>query len=292
MSVIVTGAAGHLGRLVAAELLERLPPEELIFVTRRPDALRELRERGADIRYGDFDEPSSLPAAFAGGRRMLMIPADVSGHRVRQHRAALDAAAAAGVRQVVFTSIVNPVVSHPIGALAWELGRTESLLERSGLEWTVLRFTTFAELVIPNAATAIQNKQLVTNNGKGRVVPVSRRDCAAAAAVALTTDGHGYKTYDITGPEALSAQDLASLYEELSGRPVKLVQMSDAMLTSILLGVGTPAPAVWSITAFGRAARLGYFDVRDPAFEALTGRPAVALRDVLAGYRADLLGVG
>ena len=63
MSVIVTGAAGHLGRLVAAELLERLPPEELIFVTRRPDALRELRERGADVRYGDFDEPRSLPAA-------------------------------------------------------------------------------------------------------------------------------------------------------------------------------------------------------------------------------------
>jgi NAD(P)H dehydrogenase (quinone) len=292
MSVIVTGAAGHLGRLVAAELLERLPPEELIFVTRRPDALRELRERGADIRYGDFDEPRSLPAAFAGGRRMLLIPADVSGRRVRQHRGALDAAAAAGVRQVVFTSIVNPVMSHPIGALAWELGRTERLLERSGFEWTVLRFTTFAELVIPNAATSIQNKQLVTNNGEGRVVPVSRRDCAAAAAVTLTTDGHAYKTYDITGPEALSARDLAALYEELSGRPVKLVQMGDAMLTSVLLGVGTPAPAAWSITAFGRAARLGYFDVRDPAFETLAGRPPATLRKVLAGYRADLLGVG
>src|ERR1700760_197150 len=100
MSVIVTGAAGHLGRLVAAELLERLPPEELIFVTRRPHALRELREGGAGVRYGDCDVPRSLPAAFAGGRRMLLIPADISGHRVRQHRSALDAAAAAGARPV------------------------------------------------------------------------------------------------------------------------------------------------------------------------------------------------
>jgi NAD(P)H dehydrogenase (quinone) len=223
---------------------------------------------------------------------MLLIPSDVSGRRVRQHRAALDAAEAAGVRQVVFTSLVNPVASNPIGALAWELGSTEGILERSGFAWTVLRFANFAEMVIPHAATAIQNKQLVTNNGEGRIVPISRGDCAAAAAVTLTTDGHDYKTYDITGPEALTARELAALYGELSGRPVKLVQMGDAMLTSVLLGVGTPAPVTWSITAFGRAVRLGYFDVCDPAFAALTGRPAVTMRDVLTDYRADLLGVG
>jgi NAD(P)H dehydrogenase (quinone) len=291
MSVIVTGAAGHLGRLVAEQLLQRLPPEQLVLVTRRPEALRELSARGVDVRHGDFDDPDSLPRAFAGGDRMLLISTDAVGRRIRQHRAAIDAAAAAGVGRVVFTSIVNPVAGNPIGPNAWEQGRTEAMLERSRLAWTVLRFASFAELVLPPAATAVQNRQLVTNNGRGRIVPVSRRDCAEAAAVTLTTDGHVRRTYDITGPEALTAADLAALYSELSGQPVKVVQMSDAMLTWVLAGIGTSMPMALSITAFGQAVRLGFFDVIDPAFEHLTGHPPVSLRDVLVAHRADLLAV-
>ena len=128
MSVIVTGAAGHIGRLVAEQLLTRLPSEKLVLVTRRPEALREFAARGVDVRYGDFDDAASLPGAFAGGDRMLLISTDAVGRRVRQHRAAIDAAATAGVRHVVFTSIVNPVPWNPNGAHAWEVGRTESLL--------------------------------------------------------------------------------------------------------------------------------------------------------------------
>ena len=292
MSLIVTGAAGHLGRLVTEQLLERVPPGDLVLVTRRPDALRELRARGVDVRYGDFDEPASLRDAFAGGRRMLLISTDAVGRRLLQHRAAIDAAAAAGVRHVVFTSIVSPVASNPTGAIAWEPGRTETMLHRSGLDWTVLRFGSFAEIQLPPAATAVQNGRLILNFGAGRIVPISRRDCAAAAAVALTTDGHAGATYEITGSEALSQRELARLYAELSGRSVRLVRVSDAMLTAILVGIGTPARSAWDIVAFGRAVRRGYFDVVDPAFERLTGRRPVALREVLVAQRADLLAVG
>jgi NAD(P)H dehydrogenase (quinone) len=292
MSVIVTGAAGHLGRLVAENLLERLAPEELVLVTRRPEALRELRARGADVRYGDFDDPASLPDAFAGGRRLLLISTDAIGRRVPQHRAAIDAAAAAGIGHVVFTSIVNPVLANPTGAHAREPGRTEAMLHGSGLAWTVLRFGSFAELVLPPAATAVQNGRLITNNGRGRIVPVSRRDCAEAAAVTLTTDGHAGKTYEITGPEPLSPSDLAELYADLSGQPVKVLQLNDAMLSLVLVGIGTPMPIARDITAFGRAVRQGYFDVVDPTFERLTGRPPATLRDVLVAHRADLLAVG
>jgi NAD(P)H dehydrogenase (quinone) len=291
MSVIVTGAAGHLGRLVAAQLLERLAPEQLILVTRTPEALRELRARGADVRYGDFDDPAALSDAFAGGHRMLLISTDAVGRRVSQHRAAIDAAAEAGVRHVVFTSIVNPVAGNPIGANAREPGKTEAMLHRSGLAWTVLRFGSFAELVLPPAATAVQNGQLITNNGGGRLVPISRRDCAEAAAITLTTDGHTGETYEITGPEALSASDLAELYADLSGKPVRLLRLSDSMLTWVLLGIGTPMPIARGITAFGRAVRQGYFDLVDPAFERLAGRPPVSLRNVLIAHRADLLAV-
>src|SRR3981081_364699 len=92
MSVIVTGAAGHIGRLVAEQLLERIAPKNLVLVTRRPEALREWNARGAEVRYGDFDDPASLRDAFAGGRRMLLISTDALGRRIRQHRAAIDAA--------------------------------------------------------------------------------------------------------------------------------------------------------------------------------------------------------
>jgi NAD(P)H dehydrogenase (quinone) len=289
LSVIVTGASGHLGRLVAEQLLARLAPERLVLVTRRPEALRELRARGVDVRYGDFDDRASLRDAFAGGRRMLLISTDAVGQRVRQHRVAIEAAAAAGVGHVVFTSIVNPVAANPVGANAWEQGKTEVMLHRSGLAWTVLRFGSFAELQLPPAATAVKNGRQILNFGDGRIVPISRRDCAEAAAITLTTDGHAGATYDITGPEALTQTDLAELYADLSGQPVKVVRLGDAMLTSVLLAIGTPTSIAVGIVAFGRAVRQGYFDVLDPAFERLTGRPPVTLRDVLIAHRADLL---
>jgi NAD(P)H dehydrogenase (quinone) len=250
-----------------------------------------LAARGADVRYGNFDDPASLPGAFAGGSRLLVISTDDMGQRVRQHDVAIDAAAAAGVGHVVFTSHVHPLAATPLGAIEREPSETEKRLERSGLAWTVLRFGSFAELQIPPAATAAMNGRLVTNMGQGRIVPVSRRDCAEAAAITLTTDGHTGNTYEITGPQALSPSDLAELYADLTGQPVRVVQLGDMMLAWVLGCIGTPMTDAWSITAFGRAVRRGYFDVVDPAFERLTGRPPVALRDVLIAQRVDLLAV-
>jgi NAD(P)H dehydrogenase (quinone) len=291
MRVIVTGASGHLGRLVAEHLLERIAPADLILVTRRPEALREWRARGADVRFGDFNQRHSLSAAFAGGERMLLISTDTVGHRVRQHRAALDAAAAAGVRHVVFTSIVNPVAANPLGANAWEQGLTEAMLERGRMDWTALRFGNFAELCLAHGATAVKNGQLVTNGGRGRMAPISRRDCAAAAAVVLAGEGHSHRTYDIVGPQRLSSHDLAAVYCGVSGKEVKVVALTDVVLQSVLVSIGTPVSTSLAITGFGRAVRQGYFDVADPAFERLTGRAAASLGDVLRGRRADLLAV-
>jgi NAD(P)H dehydrogenase (quinone) len=289
MTVIVTGAAGHLGRLVAGQLLQDLPPEQVVLVTRRPEALSGFGARGAQVRHGDFDDPASLRHAFAGGDRMLLVSTDAVGRRVRQHRTAIDAAVAAGVGHVVFTSIVNPVARSPLGQIAWEQRRTEAMLRQSGLTWTILRFGSYAELQLPPAAVAVKNRRLYTNGGDGRMVPVSRRDCAEAAAATLTTDGHAGRTYDITGPEALSAAGLAGVYAAVSGQPVDVVQLDDHMLTLLLVRIGTPLPTAVYVTAFGRAIRQGYFDVVDPACERLTGRPPAPLGDVLTAHRADLL---
>jgi NAD(P)H dehydrogenase (quinone) len=289
MTVIVTGASGKLGRLVAESLMARLAPAELVLVTRHPAALSDLAARGADVRHGDFDDPASLPKAFAGGRRMLLISTDAIGRRVAQHRAAIDAAAAVGVGHVVYTSHVNPVAGNPIGPVAEEHGETEQLLHDRGQAWTVLRFGSFAELQVQPASLAIAAGQLVSNAGDGRIVPVSRRDCADAAAIVLTSDGHEARTYEITGPQALSQRDLAGVFAEVSGRSVKVVQIGDKMLVWGLVRYGSARPVARAVAAFGRALREGYFDVIDPAVESLTGRAPLSLREVLIPHRGDLL---
>ncbi|MCW3063583.1 MAG: family NAD(P)-dependent oxidoreductase [Solirubrobacterales bacterium] len=289
MSVIVTGASGHLGRLVAEDLLERAPHSDLVLVTRHPEALRDLANRGATVRYGDFDEPDSLSTAFAGGERMLLISTLAVGRRSAQHRAAIEAASAAGIRHVVYTSFPNPGPDHPVGPVATEHGDTEKILRESGLDWTVLRNATYAELQVIPGALAVAGGKLYTNAGDGLLVPVSRHDCAAAAASVLTTDGHEGLIHDITGEEALSQTQLADLLSEVSGRQVKLIPVGDRVLGWGLTRSGAPKPVARAIVAFGRAIREGYYDVVDPAVSRLTGRAPRTLRDVLIANRGELL---
>jgi NAD(P)H dehydrogenase (quinone) len=286
---IVTGASGHLGRLVAEELLERVPASELVLVTRHPEALDDLAARGAAVRRGDFDEPAGLVDALAGGERMLLISTSSVGRRVAQHRAAIEAAAAAGVRHIVYTSFPKPVPNHPVGPIATEHGETEAILHESAMAWTVLRNATFAELQVPPGALAVAGGKLYTNAGDGRLSSVSRRDCARVAAAVLTSDGHDGRTYDVTGPEALSQSELADLLAEVSGRPVELVPVGDRMLTWGLTRHGAPKPIARAIVAFGKAVREGYYDDVDSTVTTLTGQPPHSLRDVLIAHRGDLL---
>jgi NAD(P)H dehydrogenase (quinone) len=288
MRVIVTGASGQLGRLVAERLLDRLSPAEIILVSRRPHAVADLAERGVEVRRGDFDEPASLAEAFTGGDRMLLISTMATGRRVEQHQNALDAAAAAGVGRVAYTSLTNPVAGHPCGDVAEEHRLTEELLHRGALPWTVLRNAAYSELQVPLGAIAVTYGKLVTNAGAGRVAPISRSDCAAAAATVLTTDGHEGQTYEITGPEALSQADIASLLIEVSGHPVQVIQTSDRRMLWGLTRLGTPKPVARQIVQLGVATREGYFDLVDPAFEMLVGRPPRTLREILVENRGEL----
>jgi NAD(P)H dehydrogenase (quinone) len=289
MSLVVTGASGHLGRLVAEELLERMPASEIILVTRHPEAIADLADRGAAVRRGDFDDPDTLVPAFEGGERMLLISTLAVGRRVPQHRAAIEAAAAAGIRHLVYTSFPKPFADHPVGAIATEHGETEAILHESGLEWTVLRNATYAELQVPPCALAVAGGKLYTNAGEGRLTSVSRRDCARAAAAVMITDGHAGKTYDVTGTEALSQSELVGLLSEISGRAVELVPVGDRMLSWGLTRNGAPKPIARAIVAFGKAVREGYYDVVDPSVTTLTGAPPRSLRDVLVAHRGDLL---
>jgi NAD(P)H dehydrogenase (quinone) len=291
MSIVVTGASGQLGRLVAQELLERASPSELVLVTRHPDSLKEFAARGADVRAGDFDDPGSLSDAFAGAEKVLVISTglDALGRRVDQHRAAIDAAVAAGAQHLVYTSISNPVEGNPQTILSEENRESEDLLRASGRAWTILRNGIYSEVQVPPGSLAVAHGKLYTNAGDGRMVPVSRRDCAAAAAAVLTSDGHEGQTYDVTGPDSMSQTDLADLLAEVGGRAVKVHNVNDRILAWGLTKSGMPKPIARQIVEFGKAIRQDYYYVPESAVESITGEPPRSLRDVLIAHRGELL---
>jgi NAD(P)H dehydrogenase (quinone) len=232
-----------------------------------------------------------LTDAFAGGDRLLVISTMAIGRRVEQHRAAIDAAVAAGVGHVVYTSLTNPVAGHPAGIVVEEHRETEEMLRAAPVGWTVMRNAAYAELQVPLGAVAITYGRLVTNAGDGRVAPISRNDCAAAAATVLTSEGHEGQTYEITGPDALSQADIARLLSEVAGRPVRLMHAGDRKLSWGLGRLGTPKPVARAIVDLGVATRQGYFDVVDDAFERVTGRRPRTLREVFVAHRGELAGL-
>ena len=287
MTIAITGAAGHLGRRTAQLVLDRVPPGEVVLVTRRPDAIADLADAGASVRRGDFDEPDSLPAAFAGVHRLLLISTDVLGNRVAQHTAAIDAALAAGVGHVLYTSIPNAGSELPL-VVSHEHGATEDAIRERGLRWTALRNGLYAEFQVASAARAAASGQLVHNSGDGATAYVSREDCAAAAAAALTGDGHEDRAYDITGPELVTQAQLAAMVSEITGRRVDALAIDDDQATQNLTAVGLPADAAMAYASFGTAVREGVLDVVSSHVQDLTGRRPRSLREVLEAHRSEL----
>jgi NAD(P)H dehydrogenase (quinone) len=281
MKIVITGASGHLGRRVVEEALERVEPSELILVSRHPDALADHAARGADVRAGDFDDSASLATAFAGGERLLLISTDALGSRIRQHHAAIDAAVDAGIRFVAYTSIVRPEPDNPAGVVP-EHRATEEKLRASGLDWSFLRNSIYADLEAGNQVAALATGQLVTNAGAGAVAYVARDDCAAAAATVITGGDHAGTVYEITGPELLDADARAALFAELGGTPVEVVHVDDdAYAAGLAEAAGLPLELAELYASFGRATREGRLDAISGDVQRLTGRAPRALADVL-----------
>ncbi len=163
------------------------------------------------VRYGDYDRPESLPAAFEGADRLLLISLHELGHRVTQHKNAIDAAKAAGVRHIVYTSYIMVDPACPSTVVPDHL-RTHELLDDSGLDITYLRNGLYAGTPVTQILPpAIARGMLIDNTDHARGASVHRDDCAAVAAAVLTSSGHEGKTYDVTGPELLSFADLTAL---------------------------------------------------------------------------------
>jgi NAD(P)H dehydrogenase (quinone) len=283
MTIAVTGASGQLGRLVADQLLATagVSPQDLVLLTRSPEGLSSYADRGVDVRRADFSEPDTLETAFKGVDKLLLISTDVVGARVEGHRAAIDAAKTAGVSLIAYTSVPEPVEANPAAVVPDHAG-TEQLLRDSGVAWTFLRNNLYADMQLGAIEQAAASGTWFTNTGAGATAYVTRADCAAAAVGVLTTEGHENQAYDVTGPEAWTADQLAALAAEKRGSAVEVVNVDDAAYAAGLVeSAGLPDFVAELLASFGAATREGYLATVTQVVPEIGGRTATSLRDLV-----------
>jgi len=274
MKIGITGAGGQLGTLLLKHAQARIPASDLIAITRSPAKLESFSKQGIEVRAGDFAQPASLPAAFHGIDRLLIIPtSDLQpGARKRQHTAAIQAAVAARVKHVLYISTVG---SHPDpnNELFDSHFATDMALMTAGVPWTLLRMSVYMETLLDNAKRAISSGTYSAVPGAPAAY-VLRDDIAAAAAGILASEGHEGRTYHATGPVSITQAEIADAIAKASGKPVRFVEMTEAQQRAGLEAAGLPPALVNLFAGFQVSLRKGAFDLVTADIARLAGRPA------------------
>jgi len=273
--IVITGAAGQLGRLVIAELLKTVPPSQIVAAVRHPGRATDLAALGVQLRVADYSEPATLDSAFAGADQLLLISSSEVGQRVAQHRNVIDAAKRAKVGLIAYTSILR-ADSSPLG-LAAEHKETEALLKDSGVPHVLLRNGWYTENYLVSIPPALQHGVFIGSAGDGRIASAARADYAAAAAAVLTRAGQAGKVYELAGDEAYTLSQLAAEVTRQSGKRVAYQNLPQADFKGALVGAGLPEPIADLLAASDvGAAQGGLFD-DSRQLSRLIGRPTTPL---------------
>ncbi len=292
--IVVTGASGNYGRAFTDALIAKGRAQDLILITRTPDKLTDRVAQGCEVRYGDFDKPDTLAAAVAGADKMLLISGTRVGARVVQHKAAIDAAAKAGVKHIAYTSFIGIDDPANPAEVRHDHIETEKLIRGSGMAWTMLRDAHYADAMILMAGPGVmQSGQWISNAGAGLEAMVWRDDCVAAAVAVMTSEGHEDQTYNITGPELQTFEDVTAILSEVTGKPISYVSVDDEQQYAMFDAMGIPRRPVddqtvgglpWNsddMVTFGQAIREGFLEICSGDVEKLTGRPARSVRQMI-----------
>jgi NAD(P)H dehydrogenase (quinone) len=281
MSIVVTGATGHLGRLVVEALLQRgVPAGEIVAAGRNTDRLADLADRGVQVRRIDFTDPATLTEAFTGADRVLLVSSSEVGRRAEQHRNAIDAAKEAGVTLLAYTSIAQADTTAML--LAAEHQATEQYLRESGVPFTLLRNGWYLENYTAQLPVALEHGAIIGSAGEGRVSAATRADYADAAAAVLTGEGHAGKAYELGGDQAFTLPELAAEITRQTGTEVTYRDLPVAEYTQVLVGAGLPEPAAAVFADSDLGIARGELLVESGDLSRLTGRPTTSLADGLA----------
>lgn len=281
MSYVITGATGHLGRLVTEDLLRRgIPAGDITATGRDITKVKDLADRGVRVLAIDYDDPASLDAAFRGADRILLVSASEPGRRARQHENAIDAAARAGAGLLAYTSIANAATTTM--RLAAEHQATEAALRGSGLTHVLLRNSWYVENYTAQIPAILQRGSLAGSAGDGRVSAATRADYAAAAAAVLTGDGHESRAYELGGDEAFTLAELAAEIGAQAGQKVSYLDLPEDEYARLLTSAGLPEVAAVTLADADRGLARGDLFVDSGHLRQLIGRPTTTLREAVA----------
>ncbi|MGV9345295.1 SDR family oxidoreductase [Streptomyces spiralis] len=279
MSIVVTGATGHLGRLVVEQLLEKVPAERITAVVRTPEKAADLAGRGVRIAVADYNAPETFDGLFAAGDRVLLISGnEFDKGRVQQHRVVIDAAEAAGVALLAYTSAPGSLTA----ALADDHRGTEEALLASGLPYTLLRNGWYHENYTEQLAPVLEHGAVVQAAGEGRISSASRADYAAAAVAVLTGEGHENRTYELGGDQAWGFAEFAAEVSRQTGKEIGYRPVSVEEYQAILAGAGLPGPLAAILAGVDASIEKGELVVDSGDLSRLTGRPTTPLAESVA----------
>lgn len=287
---LVTGAAGHLGQAVIANLIahHKIPAARIIATTRKPEALAALAAQGVQVRAADFDNPDSLSAAFAGAERLLLISTDAMdrpGRRLAQHKNAVAAAEKAGVTHLLYTSMPAPETSAVLFAPD-HLGTEQAIAASSIPGWTILRNNWYIENLFFSLPQALNSGTWYSAAGDGKIAYVARADLARAAAAALAGSGTRKTTYTLTGTRGYTTAEIAKLVSDAVGKPLAVANVPDEALVQGMTGAGLPEPVARLFASFDTNTRQGGLSGVTNDVRTLTGSDPQSLESWLKDNKA------
>ncbi|WP_405973558.1 SDR family oxidoreductase [Streptomyces sp. NBC_00988] len=279
MSIVVTGATGHLGRHVVEQLLEKVPADQITAVVRTPEKAADFAERGVKIVVADYNTPETFGTVFAAGDKVLLISGnEFDKGRVEQHKVVIEAAKAAGVALLAYTSAPGTLTA----ALADDHHGTEEALLASGVPYALLRNGWYNENYTENLAPVLEHNAVVAAAGDGRVSSASRADYAAAAVTVLTGEGHENQTYELGGDEAWGFAEYAAELSRQTGKEIAYNNVPAETLVGILTGAGLPEPFAAILVGVDASITQGQLVVSTGDLSRLSGRPTTPISESIA----------
>ncbi|WP_354692132.1 SDR family oxidoreductase [Phytobacter sp. RSE-02] len=279
--IAITGATGQLGALAVEELLKTVNASELVAIVRNPAKADALAQKGVVVRQADYGDQAALTAALSGVEKLLLVSSSEVGQRAAQHRNVINAAKAAGVKFIAYTSLLHADKS-PLG-LHVEHVETEKMLADSDIPYALLRNGWYTENYLASAPAALAHGVFIGAAGDGKIASATRADYAAAAARVISTEGHAGKVYELAGDSAWTLSELAAELSKQSGKPVVYQNLSEADFAGALKGVGLPDvfANLLADSDIG-ASKGGLFD-DSHTLSKLIGRPTTPLAESVKG---------
>jgi NAD(P)H dehydrogenase (quinone) len=278
--IVVTGATGHLGRLVIAALLNKVPASGIVAAVRNVEKAKDIAVLGVEVRYADYNQSSTWDDALKGADKVLLISSSEVGQRLKQHRAVIDAAKRARVKQLAYTSVLRADTS-PLG-LAAEHKETEALIRASGIPFTLLRNGWYTENYTAGISGALAQGAVYGCAGEGRIASATRVDYADAAAFVIAAENHTGRVYELAGDTAYTLAELASEISRQSGKNIGYVNLPEADYRNVLIKAGLPEAVAALIADSDTGVSKGALFDDGHQLSKLIGRPTTSLVTAVA----------